>query len=186
MNLPLCTENSSSEDYFEIEIIKWLGGFEPVTENTSNRGSRIFLTRVKILPGINEYRHTQNNTYAIGIGKKDVDHHAVEREIKYYIKNITQDNVKLYSSYLKRRVHVEIESFAYLSDSLERHNICTLTTRDSNYALRYGYLSDNKHHLTSVLPACDKCLKKMVAGIMENSIKYKNCLWRDFQKQQII
>ena len=94
------------------------------------------------------------------------------------IEHVNNDNTGIYSIQLQRWIKPKMILVAYLADSPEHHTLCGLTRGNGNYTLRWGYLFD-KQHILSSLPSCEKCLNKLLKGNMETDIICKKCLNRD-------
>lgn len=170
-DLPLQIEDDLDK-HVEIKIMRWSDDFEPINGTKSNRGSGILISTITLLGG---RKHEKSNTYILGVGKKGDTHQQFERIVQTDIEDINNDNTGMYSTQLEGWIKPKIILVAYLADSPERHTLCGLTRGNGNFTLRWGYVFDKRHILSS-LPSCEKCLKKLMKGNMATDIICKKCL----------
>ena len=167
--------NDDKQDTLVLFGNEWSDGFEPSLSIKGNRGS-CWIKSITISPPPDRI-HCMTHTYPIAIGTDGVSHEEVEQLFAEELISLSsgKDN-KSYHGGLRKNVKVYFELLASLQDQLERRSVNYIMLGNSQYTASWRVALDIAA-VSSAIPACDECFKKLIFGQVTSTICEKCVNW---------
>ncbi len=158
----------NNPDVIKGYLFFWSDDMEPNRLSKAGRGS-VWIATVTIGTQQGD-AHNFDNTYAIALGSKGINHDPIIQKIEEDMKRLRSgDFDHFYLGSVKKRAKVLMSDMAYLADQPERRGINYLRLGGRGFTARFG-VSANHQECYEEIRACPSCKRETRRRLRANEV----------------